>query len=66
MSNSPLQIRVTRQRVRRGNYAPWHNYVSGADTPDGKRFDNSSLVTLKQVLSRHYGQRIELIKDWES
>ncbi len=64
MQAEATEIRVTRQTIHhRGHLRPIrdHYYCTG---PDGRRFDNGSLVTLRQVLRRRYG-KVEIVKAWE-
>ena len=60
---------VTRQRIRSRFGANWHYYATGPDTVKvgnrelPRRFDNSSLQTLRQVLRRAYGN-VEIVRDF--
>jgi hypothetical protein len=59
-------VRVTRQRmlVSRTSIRPFKNYYE-AEASDGRRFTNDSIVTLRQVLRRHYGRDVEIIETWK-
>lgn len=57
---APTTITVTRTKVyprpaRRGRAWYWSYDCVG---PDGRRFDNTSIVTLRQVLRRYYGKGV--------
>jgi hypothetical protein len=56
-------VTVTRVDLFVGGLRPlrWHYYTAG---PDGTRFDNSSLVTLRQVLRRRYGRQLVIRTAW--
>ena len=60
-------ITVERSRVypcvaRRG---PAWRWVYACVGPDGRRFDNDSIVTLREVLRRHYGRDVSIIEPWK-
>ena len=59
------QIIVKRQKVyhRFGRFA-W-NWVYACEGPDGTQFDNSSIVTLRSVLRRRYGQSVMVVEPWK-
>lgn len=57
-------ILVRRERIASGGHGfawYWHYYAIG---PDGTRFDNGSIVTLRDVLRRRYGRDIQVSETW--
>jgi hypothetical protein len=60
-----MHVNVTRRKIasRGHGYAwYWHHYATG---PDGARFDNRSIVTLRQVLRRRYGASVKITESWK-
>lgn len=43
----------------------WVYVVDPAKSPDGRRFDNGSIVELRRVLKRAYGRDIEIVEPWK-
>jgi hypothetical protein len=59
-------VRVTRQRIASRGHGfawYWHYYVTG---PDGTRFDNRSIVTLRERLRHRYGRDVQIIESWKT
>ena len=67
-SGGSPSIKVTRTRIRHGanRVATSVSWSYDATGPDGTKFDNSSIVTLRAVLRHHYGRDIKIIETWRS
>lgn len=58
---------VTVQRIKLANAAPGRRdpgWLYEATGPDGTRFDNTSIVTLRDVLRRKYGAALRITEPW--
>lgn len=58
---------VTVQRIKLANAAPGRRdpgWLYVAVGPDGARFDNRSIVTLREVLRRKYGKALRITEPW--
>lgn len=60
---------VTIERINtlrsRFSTSPFH-WVYKTVGPDGRRFDNDSIVTLRSVLKRRYGRSLVIIEPWKA
>lgn len=61
-----VRVEVKRRKIHRrhGRFAWYWHYYGEAD--DGARFDNSSIVTLRQVLRRKYGRTVRIVETWKA
>ena len=61
------EVRITRERLvnaQPGRRDPgFIHYCTG---PDGTRFDNRSIVTLRDVLRRKYGRGVRITETWKT
>ena len=46
-----------------GRLRPFY-WLYEATGPDGRAFDNRSLVNLRQVLRQRYGRDLEIVETW--
>lgn len=68
MTLMATKITVSRSKVypqpaRQGR--AWH-WVYECFGPDGRRFDNTSIRSLRDVLKRRYGRDIEIVEPWKN
>lgn len=68
-SACPATITITRQQIykspnRNARFA-W-KWIYDAIGPDGRRFDNDSIVALRGVLRRAYGRDTKLVESWKA
>lgn len=60
------EIRITRESLFLGRQSlVSHGWLYTCQGPDGSRFDNRSIVTLRDVLRRKYGRDVVIIEPWK-
>jgi len=58
-----VTIRRTNVFAGYGRRSPFY-WLYEATGPDGRKFDNRSLVALRQVLRQRYGRELQIVEDW--
>lgn len=62
------EIHVTRGSIGSrspGNRRPFSNYYE-CRGPDGEKFTNTSIGTLRDVLRRRYGRDVVIVETWKA
>lgn len=63
-TNTDITITRTDLFVGYGVRRPF-KWTYSCTGPDGRRFTNDSLVTLRQLLRRKYGRGVRIIEPWK-